>query len=248
MEFANGGDGETENGGRRSWKKKPRALPLVSPKTPANPDRPANPCMHPFCRAQSTDAFNPIRHGDYCDGSTPKWVGYGMLFWLINMRSFPSNHIIFATLLQECHLHLSLLTPGPLMQELSNSCRTVVLASGSLSPIPSLCAELNLFSADTPLSPVRPSKSLVPSDVGLPKIQKRLQHQPRPLEADHVVDLEKQLFACSIGHFPDGSELRVSQKNYSQCESQFCMWRCNDLIATVFLGQRWGQMTEYCPL
>ena len=41
-----------------------------------------------------------------------------------------------------------------------------------------------------------------------PAVQRRLQTQPRPLEADHVVNLDKQLFVTSIGHFPDGSELQ----------------------------------------
>jgi len=215
MEFASGGEVEAEGGGRRSWKRKPRALPLISPKTPANPDRPANPCTHPFCRAQCTDAFDPIRHGSYCDGSTPKW---------------------------ECHLHLSLLTPGPLMQELSNECRTVVLASGSLSPIPSLCAELNLFPADAPLSPVLPSQSNLTES--LPKIQKRLQYQPRPLEADHVVDLDKQLFACSIGHFPDGSELRVSQKNYNQ---ESFLPKLGDALVRIISGIPHGGVLVFLP-
>lgn len=100
----------------------------------------------------------------------------------------------------EARLHLNLLTPGPLMQQLSNECRTIVLASGSLSPIPSLCAELNLFSEDDNCSSGLPSKtntSIAPS-----KNQKRLQNHPSPLEADHVVNLQKQFFAVSIGHFP----------------------------------------------
>lgn len=112
----------------------------------------------------------------------------GIVCWDI---ASSKNPLLCPLLFQECHLHLDLLTPGPLMQQLSNECRTVVLASGSLSPIPSLCAELNLFPADAPLSPVRsPQPNLTDA---LPKIQKRLQHQPPPLEADHVVNLEKQV-------------------------------------------------------
>ena len=109
------------------------------------------------------------------------------------------------------------------MQELSNECRTIVLASGSLSPIPSLCAELNLFPADS-LSSVTSSEP-IPTNC-LPKVQKRLQNHPCPLEADHVVDLEKQLFAVSIGHFPDGSELRVAQKNYTHPEFLHKLGEC----------------------
>lgn len=161
LEFASGGDGESEGGnGRRQ--KKPRALPLIDPKTPGHPDRPANPCSNKFCREQRPDPLNPMRHGNYCNGSTPKW---------------------------EAHLHLDLLTPGPLMQQLTNECRTVILASGSLAPIPSLCAELNLFSEDGPNSTSLKGKnnSIIQPDSTstTPKIQKRLQSQPKPLEADH---------------------------------------------------------------
>jgi len=214
LDFANGGDGEAESG--RFNTKRPKALPLIPPRTAAHPERPPNPCANPVCRAKCTDAFNPIRHGDYCDGSTPKW---------------------------ECHLHLDLLTPGPLMQELSNECRTVVLASGSLSPIPSLCAELNLFPADGPLSPVRSSKPN-PSTGSSPIIQKRLQNQPMPLEADHVVDLNKQLFALSIGHFPDGSELRVSQKHYSQADF---LPKLGDALVRIVTGIPVGGVLVFLP-
>lgn len=109
----------------------------------------------------------------------------------------------------EARLHLNLLTPGPLMQQLSNECRTIVLASGSLSPIPSLCAELNLFSEDDSSFPIKPCQSN-PNNV-LPNIQKRLQNLPSPLEADHVVNLDKQFFAVSIGHFPVSCMMNSNQ-------------------------------------
>ncbi|KAL9186838.1 hypothetical protein ACHAXT_010558 [Thalassiosira profunda] len=218
LEYASGAEVEDDEGGRgrgRRAKKAPRALPLMPPKTIAQPNRPANPCPDPSCRARSTDPFNPVRHGEYCDGSKPKW---------------------------EAHLHLDLLTPGPLMQELSNECRTVVLASGSLAPIPSLCAELNLFPVDGPLSPARsphpdPTRSLA-------KVQKRLQNHPRPLEADHVIDLEKQLFALSIGHFPDGSELRVSQKNYSR---EDFLPKLGDALVRIVSGIPEGGVLVFLP-
>jgi len=213
LEFAKNGDvGESENGGR--FKRKPRALPFIPPRTASNPDRPANPCINPSCRAKCIDVFNPIRHGECCNGSTPRW---------------------------EAHLHLDLLTPGPLMQELSNECRTVVLASGSLAPIPSLCAELNLFPADGQ-SPVKPSQP-DPTN-SQPKIQKRLQNQPTPLEAGHVVDLDKQLMAVSIGHFPDGSELRVAQKNYSQPEF---LHKLGDCLVRIVEGIAEGGVLVFLP-
>jgi Fanconi anemia group J protein len=213
LEFAKNGDvGESESGGR--FKRKPRALPFIPPRTSSNPGIPANPCINSFCRAKCIDVFNPIRHGDFCNGSTPRW---------------------------EAHLHLDLLTPGPLMQELSNECRTVVLASGSLAPIPSLCAELNLFPADG-LSPVKPSQP--DPTISPPKIQKRLQNQPTPLEAGHVVDLDKQLMAVSIGHFPDGSELRVAQKNYSQPEF---LHKLGDCLVRIVEGIAEGGVLVFLP-
>ena len=46
----------------------------------------------------------------------------------------------------------------------------------------------------------------------------RLQVQPKPLEANHVIDLEKQLLAVSIGHFDDGSPLTMTYAHYSKPE------------------------------
>lgn len=183
----------------------------MAPKTQAHPERPANPCTNTLCRAQCTDPLKPIRHGDFCNGATPKW---------------------------EAHLHLDLLTPGPLMQDLANQCRTVVLASGSLSPIPSLCAELNFFPADASADSAKNLSST------LPKIQRRLQNQPRPLEADHVVNLDKQLFALSIGHFPDGSELTVSHKNYSKPDF---LPKLGDALVRIVSGIPKGGVLVFLP-
>ena len=46
----------------------------------------------------------------------------------------------------------------------------------------------------------------------------RLQVQPKPLEANHIIDLEKQLLAISIGHFDDGSPLTMTYAHYSKPE------------------------------
>ena len=115
---------------------------------------------------------------------------------------------------------LNLLTPGLRMSALAGQCRSVVLASGSLAPIPSLCAELNLLPPN--LEDQRSSKadSLGEEKKKIvdPLSEKfgRLQVTPRPLEANHVVKLPKQLLALSIGHFPDGSPLSVKMANYSR--------------------------------
>lgn len=128
------------------------------------------------------------------------------------------------------------------MQQLANECRTVVLASGSLSPIPSLCAELNLFPSDGPRSPPRPTKPN-PTNSS-PMIQRRLQNHPTPLEADHVVNLDKQLFAVSIGHFPDGSELKVAQKNYSQADF---LPKLGDALVRIVSGIPEGGVLVFLP-
>jgi hypothetical protein len=120
-------------------------------------------------------------HGSYCDGSQPGW---------------------------QTAFVVRLLTPGILMSEISNSCRTLVLASGTLSPIQSLAAELDLTTQ------TEASRSVL--------FNNGLQNRPPPLEADHIINLPKQLLAVSIGHFPNGSPLTVTNATYQSIE-----WRCN---------------------
>jgi len=115
------------------------------------------------------------------------------------------------------------------MREISQECRSVILASGSLAPLPSVCAELNLFGNDSS-STTANQKSIITSNQ-LPTISQslfdpivkgraeklytnRLQTTPKPLEANHVVNLQKQLLDVSIGHFPNGEKLTVSYTNY----------------------------------
>jgi Rad3-related DNA helicase len=140
---------------------------------------------------------------------------------------------------------LKLLSPGLLLREISDECRTVILASGSLAPIPSLCAELNLFGKESSSSSSQTSSSQASSQYSKSNSEKklasifpssqpsslsqsptnannkkekkyvdRLQTTPKPLEANHVVDLQKQLLAVSIGNFPDGEKLTVKYDNY----------------------------------
>ena len=165
-----------------------------------HPTTPIPLCQHNGCNPTHNLFGNGVRHGDYCNGSTPLW---------------------------ECHLVLRLLSPGLLMRDLSQKCRSVILASGSLAPLPSVCAELNLFGNDS--TSTTNQKSLVTSKA-LPTISQsmldsmvgecgkiytnRLQTTPKPLEANHVINLQKQLLAVSIGHFPNGEKLTVSYSNY----------------------------------
>jgi Rad3-related DNA helicase len=144
---------------------------------------------------------------------------------------------------------LDLLTPARHMNELADKCRTVILASGSLAPLPSLCAELGLRAShvvsneeSVPLSAAKPTKAgesatkpaAKPTKAGepatKPKSAGRLQDRPAPLEADHVINLEKQLLAVAIGHFPDGSSLTV---NYNQYKHDSFLIKLGDAIATV---------------
>ena len=155
LSFASGQD-EEEDSSTNRFRRKPRSLPFMGSRTKDRPNAPLSTCKHEPCRHKGSSSLSldhtsdgRVRHGYYCDGSTPKW---------------------------ECQLNLDLLTPGPLMQELAKECRSVVLASGSLAPLPSLCAELNLFPADSS-SPSKSSKS--EGTDCLPANQRRLQVQPR---------------------------------------------------------------------
>lgn len=188
--------------GSRRFKKKPRMVPFVSPRTPKTPRAFLPLCQHKECNPTQLFTGTGVQHGSYCDGSIPAW---------------------------ECHLVLHLLSPGLLMREISQECRSVILASGSLAPLPSVCAELNLFGNDSS-STTANQKSIITSNQ-LPTISQslldsivkgraeklytnRLQTTPKPLEANHVVNLQKQLLAVSIGHFPNGEKLTVSYTNY----------------------------------
>jgi hypothetical protein len=214
FDYASGGDGT----GARPRAKKPKELPLAF----RGSDGSLPECIHPQCASKGS-----VRHSEVCDGSVPRW---------------------------EAVLVLELLTPSLLLRPLADSCRTLIIASGSLAPLPSLCAELGLHPAPeeayksksplsvvaitesqtpqsdqpepqkvpsehyqaendsanaflSPLSP-KPEKTLLEEKVG------RLQMKPGPLEADHVINLEKQLRAISIGSFPDGLPLSVTFANY----------------------------------
>ena len=202
------GLGEEDSNGRGAgFKKKPRKVPFVSPRTEIHPEAFLPVCMHDEC------LVGHIRHGEYCNGTTPPW---------------------------ECHLVLRLLSPGLLMREISNECRSVVLASGSLAPLPSLCAELNLFGKDS---------ASVATETSIEKDGKvytnRLQTTPKPLEANHVVNLQKQLLAVSIGNFPNGEKLTVSYSNYNK-DPDF-LPRFGHAVASVIDGIPKGGCLVFFP-
>ena len=77
-----------------------------------------------------------------------------------------------------------------------------------------------------------------------PKIQKRLQNKPAPLEAGHVIDLEKQLRCISIGHFPDGTELKVSHNNYKHDEF---LEKLGDSLVKIVEGIPEGGVLVFFP-
>ena len=223
---AAGEEPDDAHGGGR-FRKKPRSLPFIPPRTAAQPNITPNTCPDPKCRRQRRlggDSGNPfghvVRHGEYCDGSAPAW---------------------------EASLILNLLTPGILMEEMTSQCRTLVLASGTLAPIRSLCAELNLFSPEgvSAVASSPPIRIGVPKKEGQEKDRKgRLQMQPRPLEAGHVINLEKQLMAVSIGHFPDGSPLQVTYSNYSKEEF---VHKLGDAIASCVESVPSGGVLVFLP-
>lgn len=185
--------------GQRRFKKKPKVIPFMPPRTKTTPNAFLHVCHHEQCRLTGANIGQGVRHGDYCDGSTPKW---------------------------ECHLVLRLLSPGLLMREISHECRSVILASGSLAPLQSVCAELNLFGSDSSTTAAtqgrRPTMSqsmldAIVRSAGASKVYtNRLQTTPKPLEANHVINLQKQLLAVSIGHFPTGEKLTISYSNYNK--------------------------------
>jgi hypothetical protein len=175
---------------RIRWTKIPQKRPNLTSTGGKLKFGPTSLCHHAFCRKiQSESAFvdGSIGHGWYCDGSLPTW---------------------------EACLILELLTPAPAFLELRQQCRTVVLASGSLAPIRSLCAELGLSGEDstqtTSLTEPLPSaeRVVLTNDYLSLKLKRmqgnRLQIKPKPLEANHVIDLEKQFLAVSCGFFRDG--------------------------------------------
>ncbi len=122
---------------------------------------------------------------------------------------------------------IKLLSAGVFSNELFQTTRSVVLASGSMTPIIPLCKEINLL----------PSKS-VAAATRRQIINGRLQTKPPPLEANHTITLEQQLFAASIGHFPDGSPLIVKRKNYNNCPEFYR--KLGDAIASLVEGIRNG--------
>jgi Helicase C-terminal domain len=200
--------GEDENGRSRGqrFKKKPSNMPWVFPRSQINPTAALPVCNHSKCKkALAGTTIMPsyggpgVRHGDWCHGTSfPQW---------------------------ESHLIIKLLNPGLLMKDISSQCRTVVLASGSLSPLQSVCAELDLQDSAT-------SKS------------GRLQTKPKPLEANHVVDLPKQLLAVAIGSFPNGTPLTVNYNNYKYPEF---FPRLGDAIASVIEAIPRGGVLVFFP-
>jgi Fanconi anemia group J protein len=252
---------EERTAGTQRVRKQPRPLALASPRTEKQPNNPLKECHHEGCTNKDSGGYiiasrKGIRHGDMCNGDIPLW---------------------------ECHLTIRLLSPGLLMNDLSKKCRSVILASGSLAPLQSLCAELNLYGpkqessstakpGEFPLSQLSSdlgAKSnsinlLTPSsqDTPIPKypatstpspattkqnnkeLSGRLQVKPKPLEAGHVIDLKKQLLACAIGHFPDGTPLTVSYANYKE-DSFFP--RLGHALASVIENIPFGGVLVFLP-
>lgn len=131
-------------------------------------------CSHPRC---AYGPSRPVFHCASCNGSTPRW---------------------------EAVLSLQLLNPGLLLVPIALQCRSLIFASGSLAPLGSFCSELGLSAAsdeDHTLGNSRPAASdkasLMKKESGSSKCCAKLQVKPPPLEANHVVDLDKQLVSIT---------------------------------------------------
>lgn len=182
-------------------------------------------CRHPRCNQNERGTTS---HERVFDGSTPRW---------------------------EIKLIMNVLTPAILMAPILRDTRSVVLASGTLAPLDSLCAELNLLppGKDSPGTPTQTTKSSMsgpqiiagaPDSNPLNATTGRLQVQPRPLEANHVVNLTKQLLAVSVGHFVDGSQLSVKMSNYSRPGFHD---KLGNAIATIVEGIPTGGVLIFVP-
>ena len=154
-------------------------------------------CTRPECRATvcgPTRKLSYIRHGEYCNGAQPRW---------------------------EAFLRFELLTPAPLFEDLRDQCRTVVLASGSLAPIPSLCAELGLVGStaakeESPLASGWLGASANDSENATKTKEIRhsqVSQQPLdPSEADSVFDWEEQLLSAPCGILKPAPRLQITPK------------------------------------
>jgi Fanconi anemia group J protein len=134
------------------------------------------------------------------------------------------------------------------MNALAEKCHTVILASGSLSPIASLCGELGL-TGHTHEAEAKPAVAKRPAPDGTNKKDEepkkpRLQVQPKPLEANHVIDLEKQLLAVSIGHFDDGSPLTMTYTHYNKPDF---ITKLGGAIASVIEAVPTGGVLVFVP-
>ena len=145
----------------------------------------------PICRRGRCADAGGVVHCSACNGSTPRW---------------------------EALLSIQLLTPSILLKPIADQCRSLIFASGSLAPLGSLCAELGLVPASDEAHAIKPLTQNPVETEKQPQDENRgkLQVKPRPLEADHVIDLDKQLRAISIGYFPDGSPLTTTYRSYSR--------------------------------
>ncbi|GMI14569.1 hypothetical protein TrLO_g4418 [Triparma laevis f. longispina] len=155
-------------------------------------------------------------HAKICDGSTPSWVG---------------------------KIDLHLLTPSILFEEMNDKCRCVVFASGTLAPVSSFVAEMGLKPRTNPTA--EEEAKILRGELSKNSLQfGRLQSKPPPLEADHIIDLQRQLLAVSIGYAPNGRELKCDYQNLKDKE----FWAAlGDSVATVIEAIPRGGVLVFLP-
>lgn len=200
FQFAASNTGFTRFDSDRQRQLHPKSLPWCRGRSERSPDGNVEKCKFCFPQHALTTENGHVKHALYCNGTSPRW---------------------------EAVLELNLLSPAPYMNYLAESCRSVILASGSLSPLPALCSELGLVSSDTDRTCPGPSPGALQF---LSLTEGRLQTKPPPLEADHVIDLKNQLLAVAIGDFPCGEEIKV---NYRTCKNEDFVIKLGGAIASV---------------
>jgi len=209
---------------RRGRQRNPRSTPYAHGRSANHSNKQVDCCY--FCKdvhsGHELICFDGvIRHGSYNNGATPPW---------------------------ESFLVLDLLTPARFMNDLSQTCRSVILASGSLAPLPSLCAELGLVGSNCEPPPdlkaFLKDQENVLTEKRKSLMLPRLQDRPPPLEADHVIDLDRQLLAVAIGQLPSGERLTVS---YNQYKHDAFIRKMGDAIATIIESIPRGGVLVFLP-
>ena len=239
LHFAAGEMGASES------KRKPLSMPYIHPRTTSsNAHLFPDPCTRGQCRHKKDGpAFieGRIRHGDSCNGSTPAWQGHLVVELLTPAPMLqPLLHQCHSVVLASGSLAplLPLCAECGLTAETTATTQKPTMASPATTPswsrpstqefspsmVPPYTQSQTQSQSQPSLSQASGSQTTDPRETAAneshqpdspPTICNRLQMKPKPLEANHVVNLQKQLMAVSIGSFADGSPLTVTYSNWN---------------------------------